>query len=363
MADSTQQEILQIKTMEDVFSNFVEWVVAKTDKISDFNVGSAIRTLSESIALQFEEFYFDIKQNVLYAIENSIYYAFDFNLKVANAATGTVRVNFTTSLQQSMTFPIGVIFCTSSQYGYLYFESTEQVTAPYGAEFIHIPVQCKTTGTIGNIPVGAISVIMSTNSAIEEVYNDAPFTNGQDDETKSERKKRFQNYIKTLARGTRDAIVYGALEVEGVAGAIVDDEYIGYVKLYVHDEYGDLPSELKSAVLQNIQNYRAGGIEVEVLNVTKHMVDIDLTIIMENDYSIDTYTSMFETLIANHMNDYSVSENFYLADLIHAIMNVYDDVIVNVIPNDVNDAIIEQNELIRCGQLNLDVKSLREWRA
>ena len=48
---------LKIKSMYEVFNNLVEWITAKTDKITDFNVGSAIRTLTEAISIQFEEFY------------------------------------------------------------------------------------------------------------------------------------------------------------------------------------------------------------------------------------------------------------------------------------------------------------------
>lgn len=353
---------LQIKSMDDVFNNFVEWVLAKTDKISDFNVGSAIRTLSEAIAIQFEEFYFDMKQNILYAIENSIYYAFDFDLKVANPATGYVTVKFLSALPSPLTFPKGTIFCTSAQYGYIYYESTMEVTAPYEAYSIMIPVQCKTNGTLGNVPAGAITTIITTNPIIESVTNPVTFTDGIDDETQAERKKRFQTYIKTLARGTADAITYGALEVEGVAGAIVDDRYIGYVKLYVHDSDGELPAELKAAVLSNVNDYRAAGIEVEVLNVIKKLVDLTLTIVISNDYSEETYYAMLQTLITTTLNDYSVSESFYMADLIHAIKNVYDDIVINVVIKEGKDVTVEPNELIRCGELTLTVVNIRNWK-
>lgn len=354
---------LQIKNMDDVFNNLVEWITAKTDKISDFNVGSAIRTLTEAISVQFEEFYFDMKQNVLYAIENSIYTAFGFEREVATMATGYVTIKFSKALPAELTFPEGTVFCTSAQYGYLYFESTEDYTAPYESTSVMIPVQCKTAGTTGNVPVGAINTIVTTNSIIESVSNTTAFTDGKDDETTSERKKRFQNYIKTLARGTADSIVYGALEVDGVAGAIVDDSYVGYVKLYCHDSDGELPSELKTKVLNNIQEYRAGGIEVEVLAITKHTISLDLTVVLENDYATDSYYTMIYSLITTNLNDYVVSESFYMSDLIHAIMNVYDDMIVNIIVNSGKDETVEANELVRAGDIKVTCVNLRDWRS
>ena len=243
---------LKIKSMYEVFTSLVDWITAKTDKITDFNVGSAIRTLTEAIAVQFEEFYFSMKQNVLFAIENSVYNSFGFDLKISQAASGYVTIDFTEPLPGSLIFPKSTVFCTSSVYGYIYFESTEEIYAQQGSISVMVPVQCKTSGTTGNVPGGSITTIVTTNTIIHEVYNEAAFTNGVNEETSTERKKRFQDYIKTLARGTADAIVYGCLEVEGVSGAWVDDSYIGYVKLYAHNSDGELPEELRQAVLSNL---------------------------------------------------------------------------------------------------------------
>ncbi len=97
-----------------------------------------------------------------------------------------------------------------------------------------------------------------------------------DEETPKDRKTRFQKYIQTLSRGTREAILYGALEVDGVQGAYVDDTWIGYVRLYAHDPSGDLPEPLRQAIIQNEENYRAAGIEVDVWAVNKVYVIIIL---------------------------------------------------------------------------------------
>lgn len=354
---------LQIKSMYEVFNNLVEWITAKTDKITDFNIGSAARTLTESIAIQFEEFYFVIKQNVLYAIETAIYDSFGFEQKLAQTAKGYVTVEFAEPLPGSMIFPKGTVFCTSSLHGYLYYESTEELYAEEGSISLMVPVQCKTSGTAGNIPARAITTIVTTNSIISEVYNEAAFTNGVNEETSAERKKRFQHYIKTLARGTRDAIIYGCLEVDGVQGAWVDDSYIGYVKLYAHNSDGDLPAELRQAILRNLENYRSAGIEVEVLPIVKRPFDVSIRVMIANEYDTETYKELIYTLVIQHLNEYAVSDAFYAANLIHAVKSAYEDIVININMVVGEDTQIAENELIRPGEVIVTCVNMKDWRS
>lgn len=354
---------LQIKSMHEVFTNLVDWITARTDKITDFNVGSAARTLSEAIAIQFEEFYFSMKQNVLYAIENSIYDAFSFDRRLSTNSSGYVTIEFETQLPNEMIFPVGTMFCTSSLYNYLYFESTEEVYAPEGAISIMVPVKCKTSGVVGNIPANAISTIVTSNSVIKKVYNSTSFNNATDEETAYERKKRFQNYVKTLARGTRDAIVYGCLEVEGVAGAWVDDSYIGYAKLYAHNSNGELPDDLKSKIIRNMDNYRAAGIEIEVLSIVKKNIDLSLKIMIGNDYDTDTYNELIYDLLIGQLEQYAVSDDFYVSNVIHTVKAAYDDVVINVVIESGEDTVIANNELVRPGDIKVNCIKMKDWRS
>lgn len=353
---------LTIKNMHDVFVDLVDWITLKSDRLSDFNVGSALRTLTEAIAIQFEEFYFAIQQNVNYAIENSVYESFGFTVKPSTSASGYVTIDFEEPLPSAMTFPQNTIFCTSPEYGYVYYESTETVYADKGCPSIMIPVQCKTSGTIGNVPSGAIITIVSTNSIIKSVYNLTAFINGTEEESSTERKKRFQDYIRTLARGTADSIVYGCLEVEGVAGAWADDNYIGYVKLYAHDANGDLSEELRQKILKNLNNYRAGGIEVEVLSIVKKTIDISVNIVLDDNYDTETYQVLIKNLIESHLNSYSVASNMYVAEIIHVVKAAYDNAVINILfNNNLQDVIVNSNELIRPGEIKVTCINVKDW--
>ena len=54
----------RIRGSEEVLQKLITWVSQGTDKITDYNPGSAIRTLLESVSLQIEEFYYDLKKIV-----------------------------------------------------------------------------------------------------------------------------------------------------------------------------------------------------------------------------------------------------------------------------------------------------------
>lgn len=353
---------LNTKNMYEVLKNLIDWTTIKTDKITDFNVGSAIRTLYEAVAIQFEEFYFAMKQNVIYAIDHAIYEAFDFYTEPSQKAKGVVTVYFEESLPATLTFPKGTVFCTSDIYGTIYYESTEEVDAEQGLLSIDIEVECTEGGIKGNVPDHAITTIVASNAIIRKVTNQKAFTSGKEAETLAERKKRFQHYIKTLARGTADAILYGTLDVEGVSGAYIDDNYIGYVVVYAHNSDGELPETLRENILKNLEDYRAAGIEVEVLPIIKKAIDVKVEIVIENDYNPEVYANNLKNILVGKMNEYTVGNDFYVADVIHMMKSAYDE-IINVKVVGGKDIILQKNELIRPGIIEVTCIKFQDWRA
>lgn len=353
---------LRLRTFNQIFADGVEWATARTDRLTDFNVGSALRTIFEAVSIQLEEFYFAMKQNIFFAIETAIYDAFGFPIQPAQRAAGYVTVEFTEPLASVLPIKKGSVFCTSSVYGYMYFESTEDVYAPIGSTSVMIPVQCKSEGETGNIPAGAITTMVASSPVVRRVCNETAFTSGSNVETGAERKRRFQHYIRTLSRATRDALIYGTLEVEGVAGAWCDDKYIGFVKLYAHDANGDLSEDLKKKIITNLQNYRAAGIEVQVLPIVKRPVDVSVMVMIGNEYDPAMYDPLIKELIDRQLNAHSVSEPFYTANLIHAIKDAYEEIVVNIKILEGADTEIEDNEIVRAGNVSVRCVTIRDWR-
>lgn len=353
---------LKIKDQDDILRSLINWTTSRSSKLTDFNVGSGIRTMYEAVGVQLEEFYFRMKQAALYAITNSIYQAFSFERKVAGKATGEVTINFLRAFNNTFTIPRGTTFSTSDVYGFITFETTEDYQVEPGIISIVIPVTCQTAGTLGNVPAGAISVMSPTHSNVRNVYNEAAFTNGHEDETATEHKKRFQKYINTLSKATSSAILYGALQVEGVEGAWLDDSYVGYVILYAHDSDGNLPDELKQRILTELVEYRAGGIEVEVLPIVKVPIDQTLKIMISDDYDVETYNALIYGALTSFLNDYTVGTDFHIADILTFIKSSYEDAVINVLPSSYEDKTLQKNQLVRAGNIVVNCVHQKDWR-
>ena len=355
---------LNIKKFQDIFESLVTWITADNSKLSDFNVGSALRTLVESFSLQVEEFYFNMKQNIEYAIETAIYKSFGFEAIQQEYASGYVRVEFLRALESSIILPAGMVVSTSfTNSKVVYYTTTDDVTVEAGATEALIQVSCTEAGTVGNCEIGEIDTLVSGNSLVKLVENITRFTSGVDAESKADMKARFQEYLKSISRATRESIEYGVKTVNGVAGVYVDDNYIGFVNVFCHDKNGDLPEELKSEILIALDDYRAGGIEVKVLPIVKHPVDLtDLTLVVKDNVEMSSVIESINLLLTNYLNSYSVATDFYLSDIITLIMKNYSSIIVTLDVGDIENIKILDNELVVAGEVSVKYKYLSDWR-
>lgn len=355
---------MKIRSFTEIYNSLVTWVVTGTNKLTDFNVGSALRTLLESVALQLEEFYFSMKQNCLSAIDSSVFNAFGFQKQEATYSSGYVEVTFNKPLESTFVIPIGTIFSTSiTENKIYYYQSTEDTVVQRGAPKASVLVRCTELGSQGNMQSGEICNIVTTNRIYANVTNTLPLTGGYDEEDSQERKLRFNNYVKSLARGTKDSLLHGVLEVEGVKGAWVDDNYIGYVKIFVHDADGNLPQELKLRVLENLEYYRACGIEVQLFSTVRVPVDVELNIVFQNNVNPDAYLGGIKQLIKDFINNHTVSQDFYTAELIATVINLYrtDIITVNVVKG--SDTKLQFNELVVSGDIVVTGINQKDWRS
>lgn len=352
-----------LKSTNELLKSLVTWVSTGTTKLTDFSVGSATRTLLEAVSLQLEEFYFNLHQAIEFAIENSIYIAFGFDKNPASKSTGYVTLTFKNAIPQSITIKAGTMFSTSlSSTPIMYYRSTEDIVIVAETQKALIPVECTVTGVVGNLPANSITNMVATNSYVSSVTNETAFSNGSDEESNVARKARFKEYIRSLQRGTSEAIAYGTKTVAGVAGAWVDDSYIGFVRVYAHDSNGELSDYLKNEILKVLEDYRAGGIEVEVLPVVKREVNVNLNVILKESTDLDGTIYGIESLVRDYLNNFQVSENLYLSNLLFVITSSYKDVIINIEILDGYDTDLQNNELVKAGDITITGEYLSDWR-
>lgn len=354
---------LKIKNLNEILNSLITWVTSKSDKITDFNAGSAISTLLESISLQLEEYYFDMRNAVLYAIENAVFYAFGFEKTQSEYAKGEVTLTFKQPLPAPMVIPKGTVFSTGLESSrVVYYKSLESVVAPAGALTAKVPIQCTEAGEIGNVADNKVTICITTNPFILSCTNEVAISSGKEQETDSELKNRFTAYIHTLSKATAEAIAYGAKSVAGVAGVYVDDNYIGMVKVYVHDSNGDLPEALKQAVLTELVNWRAAGIEVEVMPVVKKYEDMIITLVIADDYPLEVAATDTEDKIKAYLQALTVHKDFYVSEIVAMIMAQKEYGIINVDIQKGSDMTTLDNEIVKAGKIEVSSIHLSDWR-
>lgn len=344
-----------MKTFKEILNSMAHWITTSTNKLTNFYPGSVTRSLLEAIAVELESIYFQMHLGFKYAIENSIFHSFDFYRFPATPSSGEVTIIFRGPLAQKLVIPKGYQLSTTPTNGSaVYFEVTEDTLVPYGVDRAVVYVQCTQSGVIGNVPAYSIRRATTPLPVIQEIYNESPFINGKPEETREERKKRFTKYIKTLSRGTVEAIQYGCLRVQGVTGAYVD-ESIGVVNVYVHDALGNLPDKLKQEVIQSLYEYRSAGIEVVVSPVIKKPIDLTVDVTLNKGFDRDKYQAIIRDSLTSFLNYYTVSKNLIRAELIKYIMSIDENAILNINISLKDDVYVDKYELIRAGEITVNV--------
>lgn len=102
--------------------------------------------------------------------------------KKAVAATGTLTFGVSSALWFSATIPAGTV-CSTSGSAPVRYVTTEAVTLPQGSLKVDAPAKAETAGSMGNMPMGTVTVLVTPPSSIQTVVNAAAFTGGEDNES------------------------------------------------------------------------------------------------------------------------------------------------------------------------------------
>ncbi|NLY08531.1 MAG: hypothetical protein GXZ11_01310 [Tissierellia bacterium] len=321
----------RVKGSDSILQDLIAWVSASTDKITDFNIGSAIR--------------------------NSGFHAFGFTRAGTKKATGTVTITYKNPLTLDTVIAKGTKFNTGhTRANVITFQSTENIKVLAGTEVIDIPVECMEPGEIGNVYAGEINKLEIGSPYVKHILNTQPFIDGRDRESEANRELRFREYVHTLQRATADSLAYGIKLVPGVAGVAIDDNYIGWVYAYVYDKDGNLPADLKTVVERQLIDYRGAGIEVSVRPVVKKLIDLNIEIIYKDGIDEEMYNDLVRRLVEVYINTRPVGSSLSMSNLVTVINDTYRDVIghINVCEN--ADVKTLKNEIIKAKEIRINGK-------
>lgn len=282
----------------EITENMMAQMRATQKRISDWNVGSVARTMLEAPAAGLDQLYQEMAQGLIEGIPTAIYRSFDFDLLPSKHASGILRIFGRVGHLQPIPIPVG--FLASTEKGGHY-KTVEAGVIPIGSDHIELMAVAVEAGPGGNAAVDTVTKTISSGLGVTGVTNPVPFANGRGVETEGERKLRFIEYVKTLARGTPRALLYAAvwlaeiidprtgISLERVMRAKLE-ETTGHVNLYVHNGSGSTSSRLIARAQEIVDGYddpttavpvpgyRPAGMRVDVIAMQEIPVNVSIEV-------------------------------------------------------------------------------------
>src|SRR5437763_12508130 len=139
--------MFQIKDFVSVTASMTNWMKATTQKVTDYSVGSVVRTMLEAIAAEIEQLYLQMFVGLKEAISVAVYNTFSFAANGAVPATGTIRITITSATTPTL-IPSGTAFALNTGARYV---SATDATIAAGNTYADVPVAAAVPGSGGNL--------------------------------------------------------------------------------------------------------------------------------------------------------------------------------------------------------------------
>jgi len=337
--------LFQIKDFTSIAAGLINVVRATTNKVTDFNRGSVIRTMLEATAAEIEELYLQMYLGIKEAIPVSVFTTFGFNRQAAESAGGTIRFSTGGSLASSVIpIPLGTVVRVPGTS--LTYATTAASSISIGNSYVDVLVTAQASGLAGNVGADLITELVTPVAGIASVTNPSPLVNGRDVETDDERRVRFQGYISSLARGTKAAIAYGAKTVTLTDSLGVITEYVAHanvvepwvadsaqpislVRVYIHNGASATSGTLVTRCQQVIDGYydggtavpgwKAAGVQCIVSAASDQAVNVTGTVTIASGYSSVDVLAACTNAVKDYLQGMAVGEDVRLSELVAII--------------------------------------------
>jgi Baseplate J-like protein len=203
---------------DDLTTFYVDYALPPADSpspLTDINVGSVTRTLSEAIAREIATVYEQINLAYLSGfIDTATASALDLVVAILGVirkpkelAVGLATFFRATGVDGSITIPVGTVVTTAG--AQVRFATTEERTLQRGQARLDVPVRADTAfaGPAGAVPAGAITDIFAPIAGISRVTNFDATVFSADGETDEQLRARAKAVLRSLGKATLAALI------------------------------------------------------------------------------------------------------------------------------------------------------------
>ena len=210
------------------------------------------------------------------------------------------------------------------------FISTEDKTIDDTGQMA-VNIECESSGTIGNVPAGAIKYFPVSIPGLTSVTNTEPITNGYNAESDESLLERYYERIRTpTTSGNKYHYLNWAKEVTGVGDAKVIPLWNGpgTVKVIIVDSNKNPATEdLITNVFQYIEEERPIGATVTVVSAIAKNVEITAKASLAEGYTIQLVLDRFKEALEEYRKDVAFKDSYISYAAIGNILFTVDGVL------------------------------------
>lgn len=330
---------MKILRYDEIMQKAMQNVIARCDKVTDFNEGSIIHTILDTVARIAEREYVAIRQGYNEMLASIPYSAFRFYRREGQKSVGTVTFT-ATSVQVSsdddsddgvIIIPKGTIVSA----GGLKFETCGVAKIQAGElKSQEVEAIAMEAGSKYNVAAAAITSIESAVPGVSGVTNPKPFTQGSDEETDAAFEERFKSYLSGLSGTNFYAIKQAVLSIAGIRSMAIQNhkpllDNIYNLSIYVEDGTGYASLEMLQAVHNIIEGdgtkenpgHLAPGINAKIMSPTLKYIDLYADVLLLSTDE-EVAKKEIEGVIINYINALSIAQPFLVSALTIKIMDL-----------------------------------------
>jgi len=354
------------KTFDDIIKELLSYVanppLAGRAKLTDINIGSAVRTFLEAVAAKMEEFYFLLQfYTNLFFVDTSFGQWLDRRLadlgmtrRLGSVANGVIIIGRDTPAPIGVLVPAGTIFQTED--GSLIYQTETETRLNVGDLQTEAFVSAQEAGAEYNLPAG--TVLKQAGIAITglEWIIIKIMGGGQDMETDEEFRSRIPEHFESLARACEPAILYAAQSVSGVKAVTAKPNMPGkgWFTLYIDDGSGAAPLELLRSVRAKVEEYCGFTIQFVVDTATLVNMSIKIKVITDSDVETVKVVQDVRDAITGLINVLPMGKALTVADLYFVARGI--DGVINIhVISPTQDVIPAETEALRVSDESLEV--------
>lgn len=359
---------MAIRRYKEIMDSAINNMVAKQNKVTDFNEGSVIHSILDTVARIAERLYVAIRQEYNDLLKIMPYSIFGYSKKEGRYASGTVVFSREEPLNARSIITRGTKVST----GKLSFTTTENGVIEAGeTSSADIAVIADSIGMDSNINAGEIVNIDGDVPAdVTYVTNNIAFTGGTDSESDADFEQRFKFGLNGMSGTNTYAVKAAALSVNAVRSISVQEHKpplnnIYNASIYVDDGSGSASQETLNAVKLVVEGdltelnpgHLVPGVNVRYLAPTILPVDI---VAVVSFYGADknSIQGEIEKTVSGYVDSLTISESVIIADIVKRLMGlgyVKDVKIISPVEN-ITPAI---NQICRVHDLDISLVEVR----